>query len=90
MAENAQAISALGQDLHDRVRKFAEHFDALRGGLEKAVDSYNKAAGTLESRVLVTARKFKELGAASGDEIEEIAVIDKTPRETRLLDSAKQ
>ena len=76
LAESAAEISELGRTLHERVRVLAEHFDALRRALQKSVESYNAAAASLESRVLVTARKFTELKAASSTEIEPTKLID--------------
>jgi len=80
IAENAQAISDLGKDLYDRIRTFLGHFKTMGGSLERAVDSYNKAVGSMESRVLPSARKFKELGAATGEEIPELEPVDEAPR----------
>jgi DNA recombination protein RmuC len=80
MARNAQEINRLGQDLYDRIAIFVDHFDGIRAGLERSMSAYNKAAGSLESRVLVTARKFKELSASSSDEIPAIEPVDVTPR----------
>jgi len=80
LAENAAQISELGKTLHERVRVLAEHFDSLRKALQKSVDSYNAAAASLETRVLVTARKFTELKAGSPAEIEPARPIDVQPR----------
>jgi DNA recombination protein RmuC len=80
IAENAQAISDLGKELYDRIRTFLSHFKTMGGSLERAVDSYNKAVGSMESRVLPSARKFKELGAATGEEISEVEPVDEAPR----------
>jgi DNA recombination protein RmuC len=80
LTENAQIISELGRTLYDRLRTLAIHFTGIRKGLDSAVDAYNKAVGSLENRVLVTARRFKELGVANGDDIESLDVIDKTAR----------
>ena len=84
LARNAQEISALGKDLHDRLRSLAGHLEAVGKGLDRAVESYNRAVGTLESRVMVSARKFAELGAAVTDEIPEIEPIETTTRTLAL------
>jgi DNA recombination protein RmuC len=80
MTKNALEISKLGRVLHDRLRTLAGHFGALSGGLERAIEAYNKAVGSLETRVMPAARKLKEYGATSGEEIEELAPIDRMPR----------
>jgi DNA recombination protein RmuC len=80
LARNAQQISALGKELHDRLRNLASHITAVGTGLDRAVDSYNKAVGSLESRVLVSARKFAELGASVADDIPELAPIETSAR----------
>lgn len=80
LAENAKSISELGQTLYDRLRVLAGHFVSMRKGLENAVESYNKAVGSIENRVLVSARRFKELGTSKGDDIPLLETIDHTPR----------
>src|ERR1035438_7540696 len=66
ITQNAKQISDLGRDLYERLKTFLGHFQSLGTSMERAVESYNKAVGSMESRVLVSARKFKELGAAAG------------------------
>ena len=80
LARNAQQISALGKELHDRLRKLASHITAVGTNLDSAVEAYNQAVGSLESRVLVSARKFAELGASVADDIPELAPIETTAR----------
>jgi len=77
---NAQEISDLGKELYDRIRIFLGHFEAVGSSLHRATESFNKAVGSLESRVLPSARKFKQLGAATGDEIIGLEPVDETPR----------
>lgn len=83
MTENAQDISKLGRQLYERLKKVAEHFTDVRKGLDRTVEAYNRAVGSFETRVLVTARRFKELGATTGEDIEPLEIVD---RRARLLD----
>ena len=78
--ENAKQISELGKSLYERLRTFAGHLAAMGKSLGQSVDAYNKAVGSLERRVLPAARRFKEMGAAGGDEIETLELIDKVTR----------
>jgi DNA recombination protein RmuC len=81
LAENAKAISQLGQELYKRLSDLGEHIQKVGKGLSMAINAYNSAVGTLESRVLVSARRFKDLGAtAIGDEIEELPQIETSSR----------
>lgn len=81
MEENARQISELGRNLYDAVRVLGGHFDMLGARLKSSLDAYNQAVGSLEGNVLVKARKFKELQAASGaEEIKPLEVIDRVPR----------
>jgi len=80
VAKNAQEISDLGKQLYERMRVFAEHMSEIGKGLGKANAAYNTAVGSIEARVLSSARRFKDLGAASGTEIPLVPHIETTPR----------
>jgi DNA recombination protein RmuC len=84
LARSAQQISVLGKELHDRLRVLASHLENVGKGLDRAVECYNKAVGTLESRVLVSARKFGDLGAPIAEEIGELEPIETTTRTLAL------
>jgi DNA recombination protein RmuC len=86
IAENAQVISDLGKQLYDRIRVFADHLEKVGNGLGSAINAYNDSVASLETRVLITARKFKELGSASDKDIPEPPQIDRTPRALRSPD----
>lgn len=80
ITKNMLKISELGKQLYDRLRTLADHFEDLRRGLERAVESYNKAVGSMETRVLVSARKFRDLGTTTQGNILELSPIDSRPR----------
>jgi DNA recombination protein RmuC len=80
LARNAQQISALGKELHDRLRKLAGHITGVGTNLDRAVEAYNQAVGSLENRVLVSARKFAELGTSVAEDIPELEPIETTTR----------
>ena len=83
LADSAKAISELGQELYKRLSDLGEHMQKLGKGLGTAVNAYNSAIGSLESRVLVSARRFKDLGASAiGAEIAELPPLETS---TRLL-----
>jgi DNA recombination protein RmuC len=67
VAESARAMGKLGRELYDRVGVFAGHFEKVGRALDTAVGAYNKAVSSLESRLLVTARKFPEQGVGGGE-----------------------
>lgn len=81
LQKNAEEISVLGRLLYERLATMYEHFNGLRRNLEGSVSAFNKMVGTMETRVMVSARKFRELGAAGGDEIEAIEPIESAARE---------
>jgi DNA recombination protein RmuC len=80
IARNAMEISELGRQLYDRIAKLAEHWENVGKSLAKAVGAYNGAVGTLETRVLVTARRLKDKGVTAGEELPDLETIDETPR----------
>lgn len=80
IAKNAQLISDLGKQLYERMRNLAEHLTDIGKGLEKANAAYNSAVGSMEARVLPAARRFKDLGIASGSEVPSVPPVETTPR----------
>jgi len=80
IAENAEEVSRLGRELHDRLRTLAERFDTLRNRLEGTVKAFNETVGTFDARVLVSARRFRELGAATGDDLLLVPPVESMPR----------
>jgi len=81
LARNAQEISDLGRELHERVAVMAGHWSKVGRNLHEAVGAYNKAVASLETRVLVSTRKFKELKVVpDGREIPELEPVDLVPR----------
>ena len=83
-AANADEVGKLGKELYDRLRTFVNYFADIGRNLDRALESYNKGVGSLEARVLVTARKFKERGAIAGEEVETMEPIDKSSRTLNL------
>jgi DNA recombination protein RmuC len=80
LAENAQHIQELGEDLYKRLATFAGHIGKVGRTLGQSVEAYNAAVGSLERQVLPGARKFTELGLRPAKEIEDLAPIDKLAR----------
>lgn len=90
LAANAQAVSDLGKQLYERMRMLAGYITDIGNGLDKATRAYNSAVGSLESRILPAARRFRELGAASGDEIPMMNPLDTQARHMTDPDRAKE
>jgi DNA recombination protein RmuC len=81
LAKNAQEVADLGRQLYERIAKLGEHWANVGDKLGKAVDAYNSATSTLESRVLVSARRLRDLKAGAEDvEIEGIEPVERTTR----------
>ena len=82
MQRNANVIAETARELYDRLRTYAGHVDRMGRGLRQAVDAYNDGVGSFQSRVLVQARRFEELGAAGESrQIDESAAVDKAVRQ---------
>jgi DNA recombination protein RmuC len=90
LAKNAQAISEIGRQLHERMRTLAGHLGDIGKSLGKAGDAYNSAVGSLESRVMPAARRLKELGAGSGEEIEALEPVEKQLRQLSLVETKRE
>ncbi len=80
VSDEARTLFSLGTELYDRVGVLAGHANDLRRAIEKTVDSYNRFAGSLESRVLVTARKFPGIDETKLDAVTAPAALEATPR----------
>ncbi|HEX6851180.1 MAG TPA: DNA recombination protein RmuC [Candidatus Polarisedimenticolaceae bacterium] len=80
LAENAKEISDLGRQLHERLRTMTGHFDKLGRSLDAATAAFNQAVASLDTRVLVSARRFEELGAAEGATLETPDAVERQAR----------
>lgn len=80
LADNAQEIRVLAEDLYGRLATFVSHMNKVGRQLASSVDHYNKAVGSLERSVLPGARKFVELGVRSKKEVEKLEILESTPR----------
>ena len=79
-SEHAREISSLGKELYERLKTLSEHFDGIKKGLARAVKSYNSAAGSLERRIFVTARKFQDFGINPDVTLTSPPPVEETPR----------
>jgi len=87
IAVNAKEISELGGELYKRIADLGGHWIDLGRNLSRTVEAFNGAVGSLESRVLVSARRFRELGAASSAaDIAVLEPVEKAPRSLKVLD----
>ena len=80
LAENHREVAALGRDLYDRISVLTGHFDDLRKKLDGAVQAYNRAAGSFETRVLAGARRLRDLDVTTAAELPAAEPIDTVPR----------
>ena len=80
LAENAEAIREVGQEMYSRLAVFGEHLSKLGRSLNSSVESFNKAVGSFDTRILPSARKFTDMGIKTRKEIQEPEQIEHTAR----------
>ena len=85
--ENAKKIAQAAAELYERVRVFLLHFGTIGSSLQRANDAYNKAVGSMESRVLPQGRKIKELASLPDADLTELQAIETAPRPITALDA---
>ncbi len=91
LAENARGIALLGKELYERIQVMASHWGSMGQGLKRAISAYNDAVGSLESRVLPTARRFRDLEVGTeAKDIEAPAALDQLPREIQAEEMRPQ
>jgi len=89
LAENAEEISSLGRELYKRLSDMSGHMEKMGRSLNSAVENFNKLAATTESRVLVTARKFRDLEPAQpGGELETMSQVETVARQLQAPEMA--
>lgn len=88
--ENFREVARLGREFYERLSTFAGHFDEVRKKLDGAVQAYNEAAGSLEARVLVSARRLRELQVTTADEIPLAEPVERTPRLLKQMELMEQ
>jgi DNA recombination protein RmuC len=91
VSQEARTLFDLGSQLYERLGSLAGHTDDMRRAIERTVDSYNKLVGSLESRVLVTARRFPGIDQTRLDALSAPAAVEATPRRLtapELLDAS--
>ncbi len=92
LAESAAKVATLGRDLYKRITTMGEHFDRLGKSLTTSVNHFNKAVGTLESRVMVSARRFNELGVTEAELVapKRVEPLPRTVDVPEMLDYQEQ
>lgn len=88
IAKNAQQAGDLGRELYDRLGTFLEHLAAVGTNLKRATGAFNQAVGSMESRVLPSARRFQDLGVVGGEELPTLEPVDTQTRELEAPEAA--
>jgi len=81
MAENAEQIRILGEEMYGRLATFTENLSKVGKSLGQSVDNYNKTIASFSGRIIPSAKKFKEMGVQTKKEVNELEPLDKTTRE---------
>ena len=79
--KNAEAIRSVGEEFYNRLSTLVEHLSNIGKSLDRTVDSYNRAVGSLERSVLPSARRLSDMGVSSEKELDELQPIERLPRE---------
>jgi len=80
LAQNAELIRTVGEELYERLSTFADHLGKLGSHLTRSVESYNKAVGSFDGRVLPGARKFRDMGIRRKKDLPEPEPVERLPR----------
>jgi len=86
IAKHAQEIASLGKEIYDRFYPFLQHINKTGESLSQATESFNRMIMSLERRVMVSVKKFKELGATSDKELPEINPVEQVPMKAQAND----
>jgi DNA recombination protein RmuC len=89
IAKHAQEIATLGKEIYDRFEPFLGHVNKTGNYLSQAAESFNRMIMSLERRIMVSVRRFKELGAAGDKELPEAQPIEQIPMKAQLQDSGQ-
>lgn len=90
IAQQARQISDLGRDLYERLATMGGHFEKLGNALDRSVRSYNESIRSLDTRVMVAARRFKELAPITDKEIGTLPTIESSPQPSRTLSNDEE
>ncbi len=90
LTENYKEVARLGKEFYERLATFSDRFDEVRKKLDGAVQAYNEAAGSLESRVLVSARRLRDLQVTTAAELPSAEPIERVPRLLKQMELVEE
>ncbi|OOZ40613.1 recombinase RmuC [Solemya pervernicosa gill symbiont] len=88
LADNAENIRKLGEEMYDRLATFADHLSKVGKSLDSSVNHYNKAVGSFDTRILPSARKFTEMGISAKKEVGDSQQIERAPRRVESAETS--